>query len=294
VQSLVEADEPAHILLWDNGSGDDTAERVERRFPQVVVHRHATNLGVASGRNAGAALALERFAPTHLLFLDDDMVVQQGFVQGLLDPFLRDPRVGQTQAKLLFQHDPTRLNDGGGCQIRFWLGSTRPVGFDEIDRGQYDAPLDCVSCGGAMMVRSDVFRDLGGFDSVFDPFGPEDLDFSLRLQKRGYRAVYSPGAVALHAVSGTFDGGKRSSTYTQKRIAHWLRFLRRHGTPTQQAAFFLVGAPYRAGRMVFRAVSSGNAGILRGIFLSLSDLRGVRGREAASPERGSADGAPRR
>jgi GT2 family glycosyltransferase len=284
LQSLVASEEPADVLLWDNGSSDGTAASAARRFPQVLVHRHPTNLGVASGRNAAAALALERFRPTHLLFLDDDMNVRPGFVRALLEPFLSDPAVGQSQAKLLFQHDPRILNDGGGCDVRFWAGTTFPVGYGEPDLGQFDVPRECVSCGGAMMVRTDVFQRLGGFDTTFNPFGPEDLDFSLRLQRAGYRAIYWPSAVALHAGSGTFEGGKRSAQYTQKRIAHWIRFLRRHASPAQQASFFLVGGPYRAVRMLGRALRSGNPAVLRGMLASVRELTGARRSGAAGPE----------
>jgi GT2 family glycosyltransferase len=273
IESLMDGCGEPDILLWDNGSSDDTAARVEQRFPNVHVHRSPINLGVASGRNAAAALAMERFTPSFLLFLDDDMLVRPGFIDRLREPLQNDPSVGQTQAKLLFQHDPTILNDGGGCDISFWLGSTRPVGIDEVDRGQYDTVRDCVSCGGAMMVRAELFQQLGGFDSAFDPFGPEDLDFSLRLKKRGHRALFVPAAVAHHAVSGTFQGGKESPVYTQKRIAHWLRFLRRHGSPAEQLAFFLIGVPYRAIRMTSRAIRSGNTGIIKGGLLALGELR---------------------
>ena len=87
LRSLVHDDARARILVWDNGSTDGTDDAVRREFPAVHVHRHPTNLGVASGRNSGAALAIERYQPTHLLFLDNDMVVQHGFVNALLEPF---------------------------------------------------------------------------------------------------------------------------------------------------------------------------------------------------------------
>ncbi len=261
------------VVLWDNGSSDGTAEAVANEFPEVVVHHEPENLGVASGRNAGAKLAIERFDPTHLLFLDNDMVLQPGFPEALLAPFRDDDRVGQTQAKLLFLGDPQRINDGGGCQINFWTGRTDPVGFNEIDRGQCDSVAPCISCGGAMMVRVDLFQQLGGFDSIFDPFGPEDLDFSLRLQALGYKALYIPSAVAHHAVSHTFEGGEYTAVYARSKAKHWLRFLRRHGTPVQKLGFALVGAPVIAVRMTARELLRGNPGAVigsvRGLFEAL-------------------------
>lgn len=263
--SLAADREPSYtVLLWDNGSEDGTAEAVRQAFPEVIVHHHPTNLGVASGRNAAAELAFDLLDPTHLLFLDNDMLIEPGFVGGLLRPFLEDERVGQTQAKLRFMDDRARINDGGGAQINFVLWQVTPVGYGEIDNGQYDTIKECVSCGGAMMVRADVFRQLGGFDSAFDPFGPEDLDFSLRLQKAGYTALYAPQATAYHVVSHTYGKGY-SPEYARHKSRHWNAFMRRHATPAQKLGFFLLGAPYMAARVAIREGKKGNWGALRGL-----------------------------
>ena len=138
------------------------------------------------------------------------------------------------------------------------------MGFKQIDRGQCDQVAPCISCGGAMVVRADLFHELGGFDGIFDPFGPEDLDFSLRLQERGYEAWYIPTAVALHEANHTFESGGYSAVYARSKAKHWLRFLKRHGTPLQKAGFFLVGAPVIAARMVVREVLRGNPGAIVG------------------------------
>jgi GT2 family glycosyltransferase len=260
------------VLVWDNGSSDGTVEAVREAFTVVLAHRHHVNLGVGSGRNAAAQLAIERFEPTHLLFLDNDIMVEPGFVEALLEPLLRDPQVGQAQAKLRFLNDPERLNDGGGARITFWLGRVRPVGYGELDRGQHDRVAPCVSCGGAMLVRADIFRQLAGFNKAFDPFGPEDLDFSLRLQKAGYQALYVPQAVGLHEVSHTFEPGGYSEKYARHKARHWFIFMRRHATPLQKAGFYLVGAPYLAARIIIREGRKGNFGALRGIFRGILDF----------------------
>jgi GT2 family glycosyltransferase len=265
LSSLSQAKGPApRILLWDNGSHDGTAAAVRKAFPEVLVHENPTNLGVASGRNAAALLAMDAFHPGYLLFLDNDMLVEPGFVEALLQPFLEDGRVGQTQAKLRFMHDRQRLNDGGGARINFLLWQVRPVGYREIDRGQHDSARKCISCGGAMMVRGNVFQELGGFDSQFDPFGPEDLDFSLRLQKAGYIALYAPRAVAYHAVSHTFGQGY-SEAYARHKSRHWLTFMGRHASLLQKIGFYTIGAPYLAVRVAVREGRKGNLKALRAI-----------------------------
>jgi len=272
--SLMPQVEPGmQVLVWDNGSSDGTVEAVQRAYPTVTAHHHPTNLGVASGRNAGARLVIERFQPEFLLFLDNDLVLRPGFVRALLDVLLGDPTVDQVQAKLLYFDEPGRINDGGGVRINYWLGRTDPVGFKEIDRGQCEQVAPCISGGGAMMVRARLFADLGGFDSIFDPFGPEDLDFSLRLQEAGHRALYIPTAVALHAVNHTFEGRGYTAVYARAKARHWLRFLSRHGTWWQKAGFFLVGAPVIATRMVFRETRKGN---LRAVFGSLRGMLDAR------------------
>lgn len=262
---------PFHVLLWDNGSQDSTVEAVKEKFPTVLVHHHPSNLGVASGRNTAAELAIKTFSPTHLLFLDNDMLVEPDFVGALLKPFTESDRVGQTQAKLRFMHDKERLNDGGGAQINFLLWQVTPVGYNEIDRGQHDTTKKCIACGGAMMVRTDVFQQLGGFDAKFGPFGPEDLDFSLRLSKAGYDALYVPQAVAYHKVSHTFGEGY-SESYARHKSRHWSLFMRRHASLAQKLGFVFLGAPYLAIRVIIREGRKGNLGALRGLIRGIFDF----------------------
>lgn len=258
------------VLLWDNGSMDGTQEAVQAEFPQVTVHHHPTNLGVASGRNAAARLAMQRFNPTHLLFLDNDMLFEPGFVDALYAPFMVDEQVGQTQAKLLFMDDKQRLNDGGGAQINFTLWQVSPVGYGEVDHGQHDSIKQCTACGGAMMVRSDVFQELAGFDPIFDPFGPEDLDFSLRLQKAGYISLYVPQAIAFHAVSHSFGDGY-SEEYARHKSRHWLSFMQRHASFWQKLQFYAIGAPYLGIRVFAREARRGNLRAIRGLFRGVFD-----------------------
>ena len=115
-----------------------------------------------------------------------------------------------------------------------------------------------------MMVRTDVFEQLNGFDLRFGPFGPEDLDFSLRLQRSGYKAMYIPKAVGYHQVSHTFGKGY-SEEYARHKLRHWLLFMRRHASIWQKIAFYLFGAPILAIQVFIREARRGNLSAIRGL-----------------------------
>ncbi len=264
-----------HILLWDNGSADDTVAAVRAAFPEVMTHFSTENLGVAGGRNAAVALVLERLAPDYLLFLDNDMTVEPGFLEPLLAPFTVHPTVAQTTGKIRDYDQRDRLYGAGGCRVRFWIGDTMHVGHGEVDHGQYDQPGQCIASGGCMLVRTEVFRELGGFDPIFSPYGPEDLDFGLRARRAGYTGWYSPQAVVFHDTKPSYTGigGGYSEKYAANKMRHWLTFLRRHASPAQKLAFFLVGSPILAVRLLIRETRRGNlAPAMRGLW------KGLRGR----------------
>jgi GT2 family glycosyltransferase len=122
-----------------------------------------------------------------------------------------------------------------------------------------------------MMVRTDLFVELGGFDETFNPFGPEDLDFSLRLQQRGYEAWYIPEAMAFHDVNHTVGAGF-SEDYAALRSRHWLRLMRRHASALDWIGFFVIGMPSIALRVLLREGRKRNLGALRGL------IRGAFGR----------------
>ena len=160
-----------------------------------------------------------------------------------------------------FVHDSSLINDGGDARIDFVFWRARPVGFGKSDRGQFEATRPCISCGGAMMVGSDIFQPLKGFDPLF---GPEEIDFSLSLQKAGYKAMYIPKAVGYHQVSHTYGDGY-SEDYARHKSRHWLTFMRRHASLQEKIAFYLFGAPSLIIQVVLREILRGNWRAIRGL-----------------------------
>ncbi len=123
------------------------------------------------------------------------------------------------------------------------------------------------------MVRANVFQRLGGFDEAFNPFGPEDLDFSLRLQEAGFEAWYMPQALAYNDVNHTYGAVGYSENYARHRARHWLRLMRRHAGIIDWIGFLFIGMPPIALRVLFREGLKGNLAALRGRVLGAAGRR---------------------
>jgi GT2 family glycosyltransferase len=261
IESLVAIDYSRYrIILWDNGSTDGTSAAVTSAYPDVLVHHHYENVGVATGRNSAVAQLRWQFNPLYLLFLDNDMTVEPDFLGRLVAPFAGEPHLAQTTGKIRDMYDKRRLYGAGGCRVQFWLGNTRHNGYGELDTGQYDHIRRCLPSGGCMLVRTDIFDELGGFSSLYDPYGPEDLDFGLCVKKAGYYGLFVPSAIVYHETrpGRTFEGGAYTAKFAVKRVQHWFIFMERHASRVQKLGFFFIGIPYLLTGFVIRQARRGS------------------------------------
>lgn len=228
------------VFLWDNGSYDDTFETCRMKFPEVLCFRSSKNLGVAAGRNAAAKQAL-KFSPQYLLFLDNDTEVSSNFLSYLVNG-LCDSTYGIASPKIKFLEHPEYLYGAGGLDVVFRKGKTAHLGFSELDTGQYDRGYDPIPSGGCFLVRTQLFVELKGFDEKFSPYGPEDIDFVMRLRAKGYKSKYVPESVIFHE-SNPSKTNQKVFSYSLRRFYHWVIILHRHASYLDIFRFILIFAP---------------------------------------------------
>lgn len=246
------------ILLVDNGSEDGTEQAVAERFPDVRVLRNPQNVGAAKGRNHAIDDARSHDAFAYMLFIDNDTVVTPGFLEPLVEAHRADESVGLASAKLHKLLEPGVIDDGGGCRVNFYTGSTQRAGSGEVDRGQYDRPAapGSVPNTGCLLVSRDAIESCEGFDTGLDPFGFEDLDFSLRAMEQGHAFRFVPESLVYHKGNMTGFGGY-TAEYAKLKGRNLRRFLARHATPWQRLCFHAL-LPLLALRTVAREVVRGN------------------------------------
>ena len=181
------------VLVIDAGSSEDPTPIVAAALPSAFVKRVLRHASFAEAANEALG-AVE--GATFLLFCHDDSQLAPGAVQGLVSTAFRE-NAGIVGAKLVDWDRPDRLRSMGAKVDRF--GATAPmVEPGELDQSQHDATTEvAVVSTAAMLVRADLFEDLGGFSTDIDGIC-EDLDLCWRARVAGARTVVTPAGVARH------------------------------------------------------------------------------------------------
>lgn len=228
---------PREVVVVDNASTDGSADAVADTNPGVRLVRSTRNLGAAGGRNLGIRWVAEHLPYAYLLFLDDDTVVDQRLADELVAGLRANPSAGLATPKAFRTGAPGIIASAGGMHVRLARASILDIGGGEPDRGQYDQPRTVDSCVGfAVLARREVIERVGGFDEGFNPYGWEEVDWSLRVRQAGYTIQYVPGAIAEHA-GGTMGRGHRVEAYERRRYANFVRLMRRHGSALDWVGF---------------------------------------------------------
>lgn len=201
------------VIFIDNASTDGSCEYVEKRYgngPHLKIIRNMENYGFAKGNNIGAKHA----KGDYLVFLNIDTEVEACWLKGLVEFMESDPSIGAAQAKLLRMDDPQRL-DTCGHKLTIY-GYTYEVGLnDKADL--YNEPFEILAGkGAALIVRRDVFKEVGGFDEDYFLLR-EETDLCWRIWLRGYKVVFIPNSIVYHYVGGTFKGSRIQSIYFFQR-----------------------------------------------------------------------------
>jgi GT2 family glycosyltransferase len=181
---------PIEVIVVDNGSTDETETELytwRERWPVIRIERTPINLGFSEACNRGAKLAS---APL-LLFLNNDTIPQAGWLSPLVQA-LQAPGVGITGPKLVYP-DGQRIQHAGyvfGNGAFYPIYHDRSADFPPASKMRdYQALL-----GACLLVRTELFRDLGGFMNG----GLEDIDLCLQIGQRGLACRYVPNSIVYH------------------------------------------------------------------------------------------------
>ena len=196
--------EGAEVIVADNDSTDDSMMVMKEVFPEVRTIEFEKNLGFTGGYNK----AFEEIDSEYFVLINSDIEVSENWLKPLVDWMDTHPECGACAPKLHSWQEREKFEYAGAAggyvdKFGYPFCRGRVMKRLECDHGQYDSPADVFwATGACLMVRSSVYRRLGGLDSRFFAH-MEEIDLCWRMQLEGWKVTVVPESVVYHVGGGT-------------------------------------------------------------------------------------------
>jgi GT2 family glycosyltransferase len=217
---------PDHALVIDSGS--DSESDVNRKLSQELGFDYIRVASDSSLQDSiQAAISGSNNPGQWIWLLHDDSAPAATALEELVAAVERSPSVALAGPKLVRWQQPRTITQLG---LTLTPGNApfSPID-DHFDQGQHDDIDDVMAVGtAAMLFRSELFDELGGFDPAAPPLAA-DVDFSVRARLAGHRVIVAPKARVQHAelsLAGSRPRGwlRASPKTALRRAAIHLRF----------------------------------------------------------------------
>lgn len=222
------------VIVVDNHSLDGTVEMVKSLFHDVVLIENNNNQGVGPARNAAFRIARGRYIAS----LDADILLVENSLKVMMDFMEQHPQAGICGCKLVFDDNSVQLSArryptilAQVCRRLIWISWIRDseiLRYHEMrewDRGN-DRIVDYV-IGACHFVRREAMEVVGLYDDAIF-YGPEDVDYCLRMYEKGWEVHFCSGTRIIHKE----QRATRKKPFSRLTFAHLmgiLHFYRKHG-----------------------------------------------------------------
>jgi GT2 family glycosyltransferase len=194
IEGLRGLDWPAdhlQVIVVDNDSRDGSIDVLRAGAPDVELVSSETNLGFAGGCNLG----VDHATGDYTALLNPDARPHRAWIRAAVEVLETQPSVGCVASKVL-DWDGENL-DYGSVGMSF-DGQAYKYHAGQPDTGAFEEQTDVLfPTGSAMVMRTHLYRELGGFDERYFMFF-EDVDLGWRLWLRGHRVRYVPTSLTYH------------------------------------------------------------------------------------------------
>ncbi len=221
--SVIDGSGFAEIVVADNASIDCSVPFLKKEFPEVRVVQLDQNYGYAGGYNR----TLHQVTAKYYVILNSDVEVTPDWLEPIID-FLdkkSDYAVCQPKIRAYNQKDFFEYaGASGGFMDILGYPFCRGRIFDTIekDNNQYNDAKDVFWASGAcLVIRSEVFFQVGGFDEDFFAH-MEEIDLCWRIQSCNLKIRSLPVSTVYHIGGGTLSKGNTFKTYLNFRNGLYL------------------------------------------------------------------------
>jgi hypothetical protein len=202
------------VIVVDNASTDSSVDMVKSEFKNVDLLENKENLGFIRGNNIGIRYALEKYNPDYVLLLNNDTkIVQKDWLKRLVDIAESDKKIGLIGCKLIFPDG--RIQWAGRRRetsalyliLQTLSASLNPgIGMNKKE-SSFTGEVNTVS-GACMMIKSELIKKIGLLDESLSLFFQEDVEYSFRAWKYGWKVAYVGTSSVIHLQSYSFEKRK--------------------------------------------------------------------------------------
>ena len=198
----------AELIVVNNGLKEKESRLIREKLNGQAVKVIEIKQGNPSrARNEGVKVAKGKY----LVFLDNDVEVEKNWLKNLVGYLEQNPQIGAGQLKLL-RLDRKRVFDSAGDKL-VGNGFLAERAQEAVDQGQFDEVDEIFSGkGAAMVVRREIFEEIGGFDEDYVYYW-EEPDLLWRVWKTGKKVVFLWMSKVWHAY-GSEDKKVSEEMYT--------------------------------------------------------------------------------
>lgn len=207
------------IIIGDDCSTDIT-QQISELVENVIVAKTKTNVRFLRNCNNAAKLARGKY----ILFLNNDTQVLPNWLSSLVELIERKDDIGMVGSKLLYP-DGTLQEAGGiiwGDGHAWNYGNGQSPNKPEFN---YVKEVDYIS-GAAIMIRRNLWEEIGGFDELFNPAYCEDSDLAFEVRKHGYKLMYQPLSMVVH-FEGKSNGTDLSSGVKKYQVENQVKLKKK-------------------------------------------------------------------
>ncbi|WP_136467656.1 glycosyltransferase family 2 protein [Flagellimonas onchidii] len=215
------------IIVVDNASPNDNPDVIKEQFPEVCLIKSKENLGFAGGNNLGVKASKGEY----LLFINNDTIVPERFIEPLVETLQKDETIGMVSPKIKFHWNPELIQYAGYTPMNHWTIRNSSIGYHQKDDGRFDTAGETESIhGAAMMVPRTVVDKVGMMTEIYFLYY-EEHDWAEMIKRAGYKIYYQPKSYILHKES--ISTGKFSPLKTYYISRNRILFARRNFKPFQ-------------------------------------------------------------
>lgn len=230
-----------NIIIIDNASKEalELPKSLQNSYTEIVSSN--TNKGFTGGNNMGIYFAVEKYNSDYVLLLNNDTTVDEDFLKELVKTAQSNPRIGMAVSKIYFykgrEHHKGSYKKSELGNVLWYAGgsidwnhlATFHRGVDEVDRGQFDSQTQSdFATGCSVLVKREILEKIGTFDKRFFLY-LEDVDWSVRVTRGGYKIAFCPQSIVYHKNAGS-TGGSGSKIQDYYLTRNKLLFAFKHGT----------------------------------------------------------------